>query len=316
VLDEYEGTLLREFVYGVGLDEPVRMWTSGAYYYFAQNAIGSVVAVMNASGAVVERYKYLACGDEQILGPTGAPLAASTCGNPYRFQGRWRDFDEGSPLTYFRARYYDPETGRFTSRDPMGVWFDGMQRGNAYGAFRNNGLNFCDPTGLGWLGTIANYVVAGALTLGGADAATANTAGNVAQALVDGGSTVAPAAAAAAATTTTTAAGTAGGTAGTAGGTVAAPATGTATGTGTGTVVAGVLSTVSLPGSLLASGVYDIAEGRIEAQAGYAQAQANSLSVQASNYANLMQSGLNFSGGIAGGAGEGAGSRASPPTPT
>jgi len=105
---------------------------------------------MNASGAVVERYKYLAFGQEQILTATGAPLAASACGNPYRFQGRWRDYEEGGPLYYFRARYYRPDTGRFVTRDPTGSW-RGQTGGNGYLAFGNDAIDHADPTGLEWV---------------------------------------------------------------------------------------------------------------------------------------------------------------------
>ncbi|MEZ0228477.1 MAG: RHS repeat-associated core domain-containing protein, partial [Planctomycetota bacterium] len=147
------GVATREWVYGVGIDEPIRMTLkphkpAATNYYFQQNAIGSVVAVADTSGNVVERYKYLAFGKEEIYDATGVKRSGSAVGNPIRFQGRWRDSAEGSPLVYFRARYYDPKDGRFTSRDPIGVWGDPGQFGNAYGAFGNNGVSFGDPFGL------------------------------------------------------------------------------------------------------------------------------------------------------------------------
>jgi uncharacterized protein RhaS with RHS repeats len=47
-------------------------------------------------------------------------------------------------LYYFRARWYDPETGRWLSKDPIGI------RGglNQYVSFGNNPVNFVDPFGL------------------------------------------------------------------------------------------------------------------------------------------------------------------------
>ena len=144
----------KEWLYGVGLDEPIRMTVNAnnpstkANFYYCQNAIGSVVALTDHTGAVVETYKYLAFGQEEVYSASGTQLAASAYGNPYRFQGRWRNSAEGSRLYNFRARMYDPLTGRFINRDPIGVWGDRRQFGNGYSAFGANPLNHQDPFGL------------------------------------------------------------------------------------------------------------------------------------------------------------------------
>ncbi|MBY5925864.1 MULTISPECIES: RHS repeat-associated core domain-containing protein [unclassified Halomonas] len=39
--------------------------------------------------------------------------------NPFRFQGQYHDEETG--LHYNRHRYYDPEIGRFTTQDPIGL---------------------------------------------------------------------------------------------------------------------------------------------------------------------------------------------------
>lgn len=44
-------------------------------------------------------------------------------------------------MQYLRARYYDPGTGRFLSRDPLMI-------GNRYSYVGNNPLNYIDPYGL------------------------------------------------------------------------------------------------------------------------------------------------------------------------
>ena len=51
-------------------------------------------------------------------------------------------------LYYYRLRYYDPEAGRFVSRDPLGMWGDAGQRGNAQNYCGNNPINLVDPLGL------------------------------------------------------------------------------------------------------------------------------------------------------------------------
>jgi RHS repeat-associated protein len=57
-----------------------------------------------------------------------------------KFTGK--DMDEDVGLYYFNARWYDAETGRFITEDPIR---DGL---NWYGYVSNNPLRFIDPTGL------------------------------------------------------------------------------------------------------------------------------------------------------------------------
>ena len=66
---------------------------------------------------------------------TGAAVAT------FGYTGREPD---ASGLTYYRARYYDPASRRFTQRDPIG--FGGGL--NQYAYVGNNPVNFTDPSGL------------------------------------------------------------------------------------------------------------------------------------------------------------------------
>ena len=52
-------------------------------------------------------------------------------------------FDDGARLYCFNARWYDPERGRWMSKDPMG-YFDNP---NLYQFVMNDPLSFTDPTG-------------------------------------------------------------------------------------------------------------------------------------------------------------------------
>ena len=67
----------------------------------------------------------------------------SSFSSRYQFTGR--EYDSFTGLQYSRARFYDPQIGRFISEDPIG--FAGGDV-NLYGYVWNNPLNYVDPFGL------------------------------------------------------------------------------------------------------------------------------------------------------------------------
>ena len=76
------------------------------------------------SGAVIERYEYDVYGKPTIYNSAfGQSYNNSQHGNSYLFTGRRIDILDGSSLTtyYYRARCYNPKTGRFLARDPLGT---------------------------------------------------------------------------------------------------------------------------------------------------------------------------------------------------
>jgi RHS repeat-associated protein len=109
------------------------------------------------SGTVAERYEYDAWGN--VLGVfdgNGNPLTSdlglptSALGNRYLFQGReysWAIHAAwgGAGLYYFRARWYDPATGRWLSRDPIE---EGDGGDNLYSFVVNNPGDLFDVLGL------------------------------------------------------------------------------------------------------------------------------------------------------------------------
>jgi RHS repeat-associated protein len=130
---EYDGsgTLLRRYVYGLGLDEPLATVDAAANHTFhLTDALGSVVALANASGQLTEKHGYFAYG-----------LASSTAGTAFQFAGRRVDPETG--LYYLRARYYSPALGRFLQTDPIGT-AGGI---NLYAYVKNDPVNRLDPMG-------------------------------------------------------------------------------------------------------------------------------------------------------------------------
>lgn len=82
---------------------------NNARYYTLYDGLGSVAAVTDANGAVVNRYSY---------DPYGNALSTSEqVTQPYRYAGAY--LDTATNLYKMGARYYDPATGRFTQRDSM-----------------------------------------------------------------------------------------------------------------------------------------------------------------------------------------------------
>jgi RHS repeat-associated protein len=146
VIAEYEnGSLVRKFIYGTGIDEPICMIdVSGgnAVYYYHFDGLGSVAALSNNNGNVVEQYSY---------SEFGTPSITSSIGNRFMFTGR--EYDSETGLYYYRARFYKPSIGRFLQTDPIG-YSDSM---NLYQYCGSNPIGRLDPYGLDWFDSTSNF---------------------------------------------------------------------------------------------------------------------------------------------------------------
>jgi RHS repeat-associated protein len=148
VAEEQDGSgqTTAAYVYGVYLDEVLAMHRDDALFYFHQDDLYNVVKATNAAGSVVEAYTYDDYGTPSLFNGTGQQISTTAIGNPYLFTGRRFDFE--SELYYSRFRYYDSRSGRFTTRDPIGIWGDSINMGNGYTYAGNNPRSLLDPFGL------------------------------------------------------------------------------------------------------------------------------------------------------------------------
>jgi RHS repeat-associated protein len=140
-----DNNLLRTYTAGSGIDNWLSFTdhqTSNTYYYITDH-VGTVHAVTDSSGTVVESYRYSPYGKVlDVFDENGNTITESAIGNRILFQGREYDYDTG--FYYFRARWYDPDTGRWLSKDPIGI-NGGL---NQYVFCGNNPVMFVDPLGL------------------------------------------------------------------------------------------------------------------------------------------------------------------------
>ena len=136
VLAETDGSnaILRYYIHGLGLLAMVD--GSGNVYTYHFDGTANTVAITNATQTVVQSYAYLPYG--KIANESGA------LDQPFTFVGQFGVMREPNGFYYMRARYYDPEAGRFISEDPIG--FGGGQV-NLYAYVRNNPLGIVDPFG-------------------------------------------------------------------------------------------------------------------------------------------------------------------------
>jgi RHS repeat-associated protein len=113
--------------------------TSGALHYYLFDGLGSIVALVNPSGALSDTYAYEPYG--KLLSSTG------TTEDPFRFA--YLDSQVG--WLKFGTRYYEPGIARWTQKDPI------MTPGNPasvnpYEYVGGDPVNRADPTGLYQIG--------------------------------------------------------------------------------------------------------------------------------------------------------------------
>ena len=103
---------------------------------------GQIICLLDIAGSPVETYRYTAFGEETIYNDQGVEIESSQTGNPWRFSGKRTDPE--THLVYFGRRYYEPETGRWTTPDPLSF----AEGPNLYAYLHHSPLNSYDAYGL------------------------------------------------------------------------------------------------------------------------------------------------------------------------
>ena len=137
IIAEYndQGKLTASYTHGLGIDEPLAgdIHHEGRIYYHA-DAVGSIIALTSNHGHKIQDYEYDSFGNMKSH--------HRWINQPFTYTAR--EYDTETGLYYYRARYYDPQAGRFITKDPIGL------RGgiNRYAYVSNNPINAIDPWGL------------------------------------------------------------------------------------------------------------------------------------------------------------------------
>lgn len=136
VVEEYtpDGTVQKSYVHGLDLISQTQQGNQSVYH---ADGLGTVRTLTDENGNVTDQVIYDAFG--RLIAELG------NTDNSFRFTGE--QFDEASDLYYLRARYYDPETGRFISRDSFEGFQDDPQSLHKYTYAHNDPVNLTDPSG-------------------------------------------------------------------------------------------------------------------------------------------------------------------------
>lgn len=152
-----------DFLYGPNGAPIEQIDSGGAVTFLHTDQAGSVRLLTDTSGTITGSYSY---------DPWGRTTAHTGTGStPLGYDGQYTDPESG--LIYLRARYYDPATAQFLTRDPA------VQTTQApYNYTGNNPFNRADPTGMFFgLDTLVGAAV-GAVIGGTASIVEQATSGN------------------------------------------------------------------------------------------------------------------------------------------
>ncbi len=147
------GDVATRYLTGDGMDDHLARWTpdDGTQWYLSDH-LGSVHDIVDDTGVLVLSVQY------DDFGAVSASTGAIDDFND-RFLYTGREYDGETGLYYYRARHYDPSSGRFTAEDSLGY---GSGDSNFYRYVGNAPLHANDPSG--HVTILEKIVVVGAQT--------------------------------------------------------------------------------------------------------------------------------------------------------
>jgi RHS repeat-associated protein len=131
------GAVQRAYEWGNELINQEDVNGSARCYYLHDSVNGSVRRLIDANQSVVNSYEYDAFGK--------VTSEVEKIANDYQFHGEVQE--EETELLFLRARYMDPEQGRFLSRDPIDGDLKNPFTFNKYVWVINDPINRTDPSG-------------------------------------------------------------------------------------------------------------------------------------------------------------------------
>jgi RHS repeat-associated protein len=100
------------YLYGLNVDAVMAQDSNTGMLWALADRLGSIDTLTDEDGVVVDKRSFDSFG--RVLSETNPTVSFR-----YGYTGRERDLESG--LSYYRARYYDPNVGRFISRPPAKV---------------------------------------------------------------------------------------------------------------------------------------------------------------------------------------------------
>jgi RHS repeat-associated protein len=135
---EFDGSdnMLKSYLRVGGEIYAVTDTNQSATYFYMTDGNKNIMTLVDASGNVQADYTYDPFG--RIIAKSGA--YADT--NAFRFSSEF--YDTETNLVYYNYRYYSPDLGRWTKRDPI----EEQGGSNLYGFTKNNSISKVDQLGL------------------------------------------------------------------------------------------------------------------------------------------------------------------------
>ncbi len=124
-------------------------------YYYKKDALGDIIAILDATGVTVTSYVYNVWGEHSI---SGNMMMGEL--NPFRYRSYY--YDTETCLYYLQTRYYDPVTCRFLNMDSIDYADPSSIGGlNLYAYCNNDPVNNIDPTGHAFLSIFLGSLIVG-----------------------------------------------------------------------------------------------------------------------------------------------------------